>query len=434
MIAKKEENIITIEFEEHRHIVAPALFQHNTGQVIKFNDVPDGAEVQFSNENSEKTTNKIVKDSQVEIPDFLVAEGLEITAYIQYVSVTSETTVKIISIPVEARVRQGEIVAPENEQTFREEIEGILNETKDAAKEAADKVEVNKKYLDEMEKKSTDTIENITTVGEAQINAINDTAVSQIKAINDVAQQNIKSGIDAVNAAAEAQIGGINTVADAQKTGITETAQGKIKDINNTAVSQIEAINNTATSQIKSINNVAQENINVINGVSDGNTKEIATALDMIVDTFEKKIAIEKPYYAYLMDFKIGDFNDDEITKVRECAFYEKKSLTSIDLPACTSIDSLAFNRCTSLTSIDLPACTSIDSLAFSGCTSLTSIKLANTSKICTLSDSNAFNNTPIANKAGYIYVPDELVEQYKKATNWSVYASQIKPLSAYTE
>ena len=63
MIAKKEENIITIEFEEHRRIVAPALFQFNTGQVIKFNDVPDGAEVQFSNENSEKTTNKIVISS-----------------------------------------------------------------------------------------------------------------------------------------------------------------------------------------------------------------------------------------------------------------------------------------------------------------------------------------------------------------------------------
>jgi hypothetical protein len=64
----------------------------------------------------------------------------------------------------------------------------------------------------------------------------------------------------------------------------------------------------------------------------------------------------------------------------------------------------------------------------------LTIIKLTNPSKICTLSNSNAFKNTAIANKVGYIYVPDELIEQYKTATNWSVYASQIKPLSAYTE
>ena len=372
----------------------------------------------------------------------------------------------------------------------------LMTEAKDIAANSDEKIESNKKYV-EQAKECLKQIDSITTAKIGDINAlveaknkdidslviakmgdianvtnakiedINNTASAQISNINNVTKQNIASGTDAVNAAARAQI-----------KGITETTQGKIKDINNTALSQIEAINNTATSQIKSINNVAQENINVINGVSDGNTKEIATALDMIVDTFETKIAIEKPYYAYLMDFKIGDFNDDEIPKVRDCAFYGKKSLTSInlpvcisigysafsdctsltnidlpvctsigssafsdctsltniDLPVCTSIGSSAFSDCTSLTNIDLPVCTSISSSAFNNCTSLTSIKLANTSKICTLSNSNAFKNTAIANKAGYIYVPDELVEQYKKATNWSVYASQIKPLSVYTE
>jgi len=32
------------------------------------------------------------------------------------------------------------------------------------------------------------------------------------------------------------------------------------------------------------------------------------------------------------------------------------------------------------------------------------------------------------------IYVPDESVDAYKSATNWSTYASRIKPLSEYTE
>ena len=328
----------------------------------------------------------------------------------------------------------------------------LMTEAKDIAANSDEKIESNKKYVEqakeclkqidstttakmgdinalvEAKNKDIDSLViakmgDIANVTNAKIEDINNTASAQISNINNVTNQNIASSTDAVNAAARAQI-----------KGITETTQGKIKDINNTALSQIEAINNTATSQIKSINNVAQENINVINGVSDGNTKEIATALDMIVDTFETKIAIEKPYYAYLMDFKIGDFNDNEITKVREYAFYEKKSLTSINLPACTRIDYSAFRNCTSLTSIDLPVCTSIVNAAFDSCTKLTSIKLANASIICTLSDSNAFKNTPIANKAGYIYVSDELVEQYKKATNWSVYASQIKPLSEYTK
>jgi hypothetical protein len=45
---------------------------------------------------------------------------------------------------------------------------------------------------------------------------------------------------------------------------------------------------------------------------------------------------------------------------------------------------------------------------------------------------SNAFNGTPISSKNGSIYVPDNLVDSYKSATNWSVYADQIKPLSEY--
>ena len=135
-----------------------------------------------------------------------------------------------------------------------------------------------------------------------------------------------------------------------------------------------------------------------------------------------------------LINGNIEELSDRALTSIGNYAFYNCTSLTNIDLPVCTSIGYSAFSDCTSLTNIDLPVCTSISSSAFNNCTSLTSIKLANTSKICTLSNSNAFKNTAIANKAGYIYVPDELVEQYKKATNWSVYASQIKPLSAYKE
>lgn len=298
MIAKKEENIITIEFEEHRRIVAPALFQFNTGQVIKFNDVPDGAEVQFSIDNSEKTTNKVVKDSQVEIPDFLVAEGLEITAYIQYVNETSETTVKIISIPVEARVKQGEVVAPEDEQTFREELQGIMNETKEAAKEAADKVEINRKYLDEMEKKSTDTIENITTVGEAQINAINEvagakinaiediskgklfdingTAQAQINAINDVATKNIEAETNSIVQAAQGQIVGINQVASGQIDAINQKAVLQTHAINDTANRQIYALNQTATSQINAINQTAQAQSKALQEQGDGLKYDLA--------------------------------------------------------------------------------------------------------------------------------------------------------------
>ena len=49
------------------------------------------------------------------------------------------------------------------------------------------------------------------------------------------------------------------------------------------------------------------------------------------------------------------------------------------------------------------------------------------------LTDSDAFNGTPITGNyatKGYVYVPDNLVDEYKSATNWTTYANQIKPLS----
>ena len=103
----KEENIISIEFGSNIKVTTPAVFQHDTGQILKFINVPDGAEVQFSNSNSEKTSNRIIQESQVIIPDFLIAEGLEITAYVQYINEDSQTTKKKITIPIIPRADTG---------------------------------------------------------------------------------------------------------------------------------------------------------------------------------------------------------------------------------------------------------------------------------------------------------------------------------------
>ena len=82
MIAIKEKNMITIEFEGHDTLESPMLYQYDKGQKIKFLDVPDGAEVQFSNWATEMTKNKIVVNGQVEIPDILLQENKKILAYL----------------------------------------------------------------------------------------------------------------------------------------------------------------------------------------------------------------------------------------------------------------------------------------------------------------------------------------------------------------
>ena len=116
-------------------------------------------------------------------------------------------------------------------------------------------------------------------------------------------------------------------------------------------------------------------------------------------------------------------------TSIGTNVFQGCTSLTSVSLPVATSIGSGAFQNCTSLTTADFPVVASIGNYAFYGCASLTSLTLSNTT-IATLSNTNALQNTPIAQGTGHIYVPDHLVDQYKTATNWATYANQIRPIS----
>lgn len=44
--------------------------------------------------------------------------------------------------------------------------------------------------------------------------------------------------------------------------------------------------------------------------------------------------------------------------------------------------------------------------------------------------NSNDLKGTTIEKATGYVYVPDDMVDTYKSATNWSTYASQIKGMS----
>lgn len=283
-------NIHEVEFGNLTLTQIEQLYQYDKGQILKIADpIEDGTEVQFSNGNSDTTINKAINDSQVEIPDILLQENKKILAYLKIINSDSETTIKTVIIPVKARTKPADYIEPEQEKPFRKYVEEKLENAEKLVAEANDKVKVNEECLKQIDTRTEQSVNQIAEVTNgkikdldnttnAKLTDINNTAVSQIDAINTVANQNIKSGTDAVNAAGRAQI-----------KGITETTQGKIKDINNTALSQIDAINNTALSQSRNIDNVAQEKINVINGVSYGNTKEIATALDMIVDTFEKK-------------------------------------------------------------------------------------------------------------------------------------------------
>jgi len=138
----------------------------------------------------------------------------------------------------------------------------------------------------------------------------------------------------------------------------------------------------------------------------------------------------------------------DSITKIGDEAFYNCTSLIDISLPSniswigyrmfsgckvlsgitlpsnITAIGEQAFYGCKALTQMNFPnGVTTIRSSAFANCTSMQYYDFSFHTSIPTLANTSAFLNIPSNCK---IRVPYELVDDWKAATNWSVYRDYI--------
>jgi hypothetical protein len=179
-----------------------------------------------------------------------------------------------------------------------------------------------------------------------------------------------------------------------------------------------------------------------------------------------------------------GEYYNSRITKLRKYAFCDHQGLTSINLPnvtyigrsafdcsdtvstlksaICPSLTSLgvdAFLNCSALEEVIAPKLRTISMGAFGACSKLEKIDMDGTNGdiwyafyssglntliirttegVCKLEDEDAFGDPTygeacsIGAGKGYIYVPKALVEEYKVATNWSNYASQIRAIEDY--
>lgn len=143
-----------------------------------------------------------------------------------------------------------------------------------------------------------------------------------------------------------------------------------------------------------------------------------------------------------LIQGTLTEYSNDRVTKIRTYAFYKSNikkvslpninsvasysfsnsSIETVNVPSATYINSNAFELCRSLTFIDLPAVTQIYSKAFSNSGVKTIVLRSEV--LCSLSNTDAFSSN------ASVYVPDNLVDSYKSATNWSFKADQIKPIS----
>ena len=117
---------------------------------------------------------------------------------------------------------------------------------------------------------------------------------------------------------------------------------------------------------------------------------------------------------------------------LEKCTFIGEQGLSgtkikTISLPLVTSIKALTFSNCDNLMKIDLGTVTSIHyDRVFQYCSKLEKLIIRTPDVIVSLGSGTAFSSCPNVS----IYVPDNLVNSYKEATNWSNYANNIKPLS----
>lgn len=177
---------------------------------------------------------------------------------------------------------------------------------------------------------------------------------------------------------------------------------------------------------------------------------------------------------AAFLDGTITAYSNSELTEIREKAFYGCIKMKSVDLTNVVKLGADAFNTCKWLETVNIPKLAAIpyqcfyygfslpDKLVFPVCKSVAGyvISYAETKILDILGGgqiesfafyrASYFNTLILRNTetittlqsapssvwqdytAVTVYVPDNLLETYKTATNWVKMAGQIKALSEY--
>lgn len=135
------------------------------------------------------------------------------------------------------------------------------------------------------------------------------------------------------------------------------------------------------------------------------------------------------------------------LTTCAASAFYNCSNLKNVHLPNLTTIGNATFQNCSELEEISLPSLASLSQNTFINCNKLKKVDFTNLIGITTTFNYNnveviilrrsiltTLYSTNYINNTCTVYVPDELVDEYKAAANWKNHAGQIKGLSEYVK
>lgn len=239
--------------------------------------------------------------SAEKLPDWLFREECEL--YIGVFGDNSEGR-RITSTIVCQKVKKGVPVDVVNEITpdIYNQIIKIMCDAKALVKEADEKIEVNKGYLEQAEQKANDAADYADRAGNYLEEVVGqkidvEKLIANIDVKVEESTTNIANITEAkmndISSLTEAKSNDIATLTTAKMEDIANVTNAKLGDINNTARAQIEAINSSAVaageSQTKGINTVASSQINKITDVTNQQLENINTAATNQIGTIEGK-------------------------------------------------------------------------------------------------------------------------------------------------
>lgn len=306
-INKKIDNVYHIEFGVDDDRANARIYRYDTGQLIKFYDIPDGVEVQFSNEHSTNgTINKRITDGMVQIPDSLLTSKDNIIAYIKYIDENSETTTKLIKFGLLDRAKPSDYVSPDEEPSFRSFVEEQLKEAKetveknkDYLKETIENTEKSKEYMDATDANRR-TVEGLTEKNKEYATQIENNAESANTSASNASESASNASQSASNAkgsADNASVSAKEAKDAAVKAGTSESNAKEAENNINSAVTEFEQtkreslteIGNLTTNSKKEISDLTDAKKTELNKVNDDITKNAGELKEAIVTTADAK-------------------------------------------------------------------------------------------------------------------------------------------------
>lgn len=306
-INKKIDNVYHIEFGLDDDRANARIYRYDTGQLIKFYDIPDDVEVQFSNEHSTNgTINKRITDSMVQIPDSLLTSKDNIIAYIKYIDENSETTTKLIKFGLLDRAKPSDYVSPDEEPSFRSFVEEQLKEAKetveknkDYLKETIENTEKSKEYMDATDANRR-TVEGLTeknkeyaTQTESNAESANTSASNASESASNASQ----SASNAKGSADNASVSAKEAKNAAVKAGTSESNAKEAESNINSAVTEFEQtkreslteIGNLTTNSKKEISDLTDAKKTELNKINDDITQNAGELKEAIVNAADTK-------------------------------------------------------------------------------------------------------------------------------------------------